>query len=110
MEIREYGGLDTAKKCLHGEELGAGFLALYGVNRLDLSLEALRHDNPIGMRFFLKKSWRFALHASAVWLSQDRGRRAGAGVVLFFVLGVPLKILRLARQPFGRTQLKRLTE
>lgn len=28
------------------EELGAGFMPLYGVNRLDLTLEALIHDNP----------------------------------------------------------------
>ncbi len=46
MEIREYGGLETAKKCLHSEELGAGFMALSAVNRLDLTLEALIHDNP----------------------------------------------------------------
>ena len=45
-EIREYGGLETAKKCLHSEKLGAGFVALYAVNRLDLTLEALIYDNP----------------------------------------------------------------
>ena len=46
VEIREYGGLETAKKCLHSKELGAGFLALCAVNRLHLTLEALIHDNP----------------------------------------------------------------
>jgi len=46
MEIRKFGGLETAKMCLHSEELGAGFVALYRVNRLDLTLEALIHDNP----------------------------------------------------------------
>ena len=46
MEIREDGGLETAKKCLHSEKLGAGFVALSAVNRLDLTLEALIYDNP----------------------------------------------------------------
>jgi hypothetical protein len=46
MEIREFGGLETAKRCIHSEKLGAGFLALRAVNRLDLTLEALIHDNP----------------------------------------------------------------
>jgi hypothetical protein len=45
-EIMEYGGLETARRCIHSDAVGAGFIALYKVNRLDLTLEALIHDNP----------------------------------------------------------------
>ncbi len=46
LEISEYGGLETAKRCLHSNELGAGFVALCRANRLDLTLEALIYENP----------------------------------------------------------------
>ena len=46
LEIREFGGLEAAKRCLHSEQLGAGFIALYRIERLDLTLEALIQDNP----------------------------------------------------------------
>jgi len=46
LEIKEYGGLETARRCIRSKELGTGFLALARLNRLDLTLEALIHDNP----------------------------------------------------------------
>jgi hypothetical protein len=45
-EIRQFGGLEAAKRCIHSEQLGAGFVALSQIRRLDLTLEALIHDNP----------------------------------------------------------------
>src|SRR3954453_9474081 len=46
LEVTEHGGLETARRCIHSKELGAGFIALYKLKRLDLTLEALIHDNP----------------------------------------------------------------
>jgi len=45
-EIREFGGVEAAKRLIQAEEVGPGFLALCTVNRLDLTMEALVHDNP----------------------------------------------------------------
>ena len=45
LEIRELGGLEAARRQIHSE-LGVGFTALYHVDRLDLTLEALIYDNP----------------------------------------------------------------
>jgi hypothetical protein len=46
LEICEFGGLEAAKRLIHNEEVGVGFVALCQFNRVDLTLEALIHDNP----------------------------------------------------------------
>jgi hypothetical protein len=44
--VTEYGGWGAAKKLLHSE-VQSGFTEMYLRGRLDLTLEALIHDNPI---------------------------------------------------------------
>jgi len=54
LEICEFGGLETAKRLIHNEEVGVGFVALCQFERLDLTLEALIHDNPEWHALFSK--------------------------------------------------------
>ncbi len=45
LEIRELGGLEAAKRQIHSEELGPGFVALSVMEHLHLTLEALILDD-----------------------------------------------------------------
>lgn len=43
--LGEHGGLETARLLIHKEKISDGYTALYLRNRLDLTVEALIHDN-----------------------------------------------------------------
>ncbi len=42
----EYGGLETARILLHSRNVSEGYTALWQLGRLDLTVEAVIHDNP----------------------------------------------------------------
>lgn len=44
--LHEHGGLQTARILLHKEKVSDGYTALYLLGRLDLTVEAVIHDNP----------------------------------------------------------------
>ena len=44
--IMEHGGLETAKILINTAHVSDGYTALWERNRLDLTVEALIHDNP----------------------------------------------------------------
>jgi hypothetical protein len=43
--LQEHGGLETARILLHKEKVSVGYTALYLLGRLDLTVEAVIHDN-----------------------------------------------------------------
>jgi hypothetical protein len=43
--VNEYGGVETARILLHAPAVFDGYTALYLKNRLDLTVEAVIHDN-----------------------------------------------------------------
>jgi hypothetical protein len=43
--LHEHGGLQTARLLIHKERVSDGYTALYLRGRLDLTVEALIHDN-----------------------------------------------------------------
>jgi hypothetical protein len=43
--LGEHGGLQTARLLIHKEKVSDGYTALYLRNHLDLTVEALIHDN-----------------------------------------------------------------
>ncbi|MGB2643273.1 MAG: hypothetical protein WBG02_10915 [Candidatus Acidiferrum sp.] len=43
--LHEYRGLETARILLHSEHVSEGYTALYERGRLDLTVEAIIHDN-----------------------------------------------------------------
>ena len=44
--LHEHRGLETAKILLHSTNVSEGYTALWERGRLDLTVEALIHDNP----------------------------------------------------------------
>ena len=44
--LHEHGGLGTARILLHKQKPSGGYTALYLRGRLDLTVEAVIHDNP----------------------------------------------------------------
>jgi len=44
--LQEYGGLGTAKMLVNSSHVSEGYTALWERGRLDLTVEALVHDNP----------------------------------------------------------------
>jgi hypothetical protein len=44
--LHEHGGLQTAKILIHAATVSEGYTALWERKRLDLTVEALIHDNP----------------------------------------------------------------
>jgi len=44
--LHEHGGLETARILLHSTNVSEGYTALLLRNRLDLTVEAVIHDNP----------------------------------------------------------------
>jgi hypothetical protein len=44
--LHEHGGLETAKILLHSANVSEGYTALWERGRLDLTVEAVIHDNP----------------------------------------------------------------
>jgi hypothetical protein len=44
--LTEYRGLDTARYLIHASTVSEGYTALWERKRLDLTVEAVIHDNP----------------------------------------------------------------
>ena len=44
--LQDYGGLETARKLIHSRTVSKGYTVLWELKRLDLTVEALIHDNP----------------------------------------------------------------
>lgn len=44
--LQEHGGLQTARILLHAPSVSEGYTALWERHRLDLTVEAVIHDNP----------------------------------------------------------------
>ena len=44
--LHEHGGLETARILLHSANVSEGYTALWERGRLDLTVEAVIHDNP----------------------------------------------------------------
>jgi hypothetical protein len=44
--LHEHGGLQTARILIHASTVSEGYTALWERGRLDLTVEALIHDNP----------------------------------------------------------------
>jgi hypothetical protein len=44
--LHEHRGLETARILLHSPNVSEGYTALWNRNRLDLTVEAVIHDNP----------------------------------------------------------------
>ena len=44
--LSEHGGLATAKTLIHAHTVSEGYTALWERKRLDLTVEAVIHDNP----------------------------------------------------------------
>jgi hypothetical protein len=44
--LNEHGGLETARRLIHATEVSSGYTALWERKRLDLTVEAVIHDNP----------------------------------------------------------------
>jgi len=44
--LEEHGGLETAKILLHSPKVSEGYTALWERQHLDLTVEAVIHDNP----------------------------------------------------------------
>jgi hypothetical protein len=44
--LHEHGGLETARILLHSSDVSEGYTALCMRGRLDLTVEAVIHDNP----------------------------------------------------------------
>jgi len=44
--LHEHGGMDTARILIHAPTVSDGYTALYLRKRLDLTVEAVVHDNP----------------------------------------------------------------
>jgi hypothetical protein len=44
--LHDHGGLQTARMLLHSSTVSEGYAALWERKRLDLTVEALIHDNP----------------------------------------------------------------
>ena len=44
--LHEHRGLQTARMLIHSSKVSDGYTALWERNRLDLTVEALVHDNP----------------------------------------------------------------
>jgi len=44
--LNDYGGLETARRLIHTSAVSDGYTALWERNHLDLTVEAVIHDNP----------------------------------------------------------------
>lgn len=44
--LNEHGGLETARLLIHSSSVSEGYTALWERNHLDLTVEAVIHDNP----------------------------------------------------------------
>jgi len=44
--LNEHGGLETARILIHKHKVSDGYTALYLRGRLDITVEAIIHDNP----------------------------------------------------------------
>jgi hypothetical protein len=44
--LNEHGGLETARRLIHAPIVSSGYTALWERKRLDLTVEAVIHDNP----------------------------------------------------------------
>lgn len=44
--LHEHGGLETARILIHSPKVSEGYTALWKRKRLDLTVEAVIHDNP----------------------------------------------------------------
>ena len=44
--LQEHGGLETARLLIHSPNVSEGYTALWERKRLDLTVEAVIHDNP----------------------------------------------------------------
>ena len=42
----QHGGLQTAKQLINSPNISSGYTKLWGLNRLDLSVEAVVYENP----------------------------------------------------------------
>jgi hypothetical protein len=57
--LHEQRGLETARILLHSANVSEGYTALWDRGRLDLTVEAVIHDNPKWcIRFSRKTNWR----------------------------------------------------
>mgnify|MGYP001306723618 CR=1 FL=1 len=52
--LENHGGLETAKILIHSPTVSEGYTALWERGRLDLTVEALIHDNPEWHPMFTK--------------------------------------------------------
>ena len=52
--LENHGGLETAKILIHSPTVSEGYTALWERGRLDLTVEALIHDNPEWHSMFTK--------------------------------------------------------
>lgn len=52
--LTDHGGLGTAQRLLHSASVSEGYGALWERGRLDLSVEAVIHDNTKWHRLFTK--------------------------------------------------------
>lgn len=53
--LHEHGGLETARILLHSANVSEGYTALWERGRLDLTVEAVIHDNPKWYPLFTKE-------------------------------------------------------
>ena len=61
--LHEHRGLKTARLLIHSSTVSEGYAALWERNRLELTVEAVIHDNPKWHPLFTEKSWRSARSA-----------------------------------------------
>jgi hypothetical protein len=54
--IQEHGGVDTARRLLHNQQLGSGLTKLWELKRLDLSVEALVLRQPMLLSLPMKNA------------------------------------------------------
>ena len=53
--LHEHRGLETARILIHAPKVSEGYTALYLRHRLDLTVEAVIHDNPKWHELFTKE-------------------------------------------------------
>ncbi|MCL5406610.1 MAG: hypothetical protein M1398_07825 [Deltaproteobacteria bacterium] len=58
--LNELRGLETARRLIHSPKVSEGYIALWERGRLDLTVEALIHDNPEWHSLFTEEELEIA--------------------------------------------------
>jgi hypothetical protein len=60
--LTEHGGLETARILIHKDKISDGYTALYLRGRLDITVEAIIHDNPKWHTLFTSEELEICNH------------------------------------------------